>query len=245
MEIKYKSKFYQNSIAGEIAIHAAGKIVIPTAEEIVIPTAGEIVTPTADVSTPFLDINKTLTTAKTKDSELYNLILKFISEHPNTVSYYKDLSQSSETITYDRSAARAMALRLNSFQNTPILEELNFIVGSIQEQTRFYEKSQLELNQYIHDIKIKTKILYENIHRANENINNANKLCENMINNKKITDADINNTSKKLSFGLAIGCCVFLSATAIFILPPPFNYISVLAALGPISAGIIRLKSMK
>ena len=221
MEVKYKTKLHQNNIAEEIVM------------------------PTPDISTPFFNINKTLTTAKTKDIELYNLILEFISEHPETVSYDKDLAQSSETIMYDQLTPRIATSRLNSFHDTSILKDLNFIVGSIQEQTRFYEKSQLELNRYAHNIKIKTKILDENIRNANENINKANKLCEHMINNKKLTDADINNTSKKLSFGLAIGCCVFLAATAIFILPPPFNYISALAALGPISAGIIRLKSMK
>lgn len=220
---------------------------------------------TPNISKPLLDINKTLDSAKMTDIELYNSIMRFIQKNPDVVSYENETTQqgsyrrisSTAELSFDafqnpspsqpqeinpREQSESFIVNSSSsfrdFRSISFSNELNAILIDIQKQTRVYDDSRLEFNQNMYDIKKNTKILKDNIHKVN-------KLCTYLIENENLSDTKDISDSNKISFGLVIGICGFLSATAFFILPPPFSYVSALAAIGPISAAIIRLKSMK
>lgn len=195
-----------------------------------------------DVSEPFLDINKTLMYAKKNDEILYKSIIDFTRKYPNTLIYDKHLIRSQEITIHDQSTSFGISNRkldtVLSHQMIQNANELNDFSNNIRKQIQIYDDTQLKFNQSMHDVQNKIKLL-------DKHVSTTIRSYKHMNNDKKSNDVENNNAVKRLSFGLVIGICGFLSATAIFILPFPFNFISALSTLGPISAGIIRLKSIK
>ena len=205
----------------------------------------------------FLYIGETLALANKNNNLLHNSIDGFVNKYFDASAFKSELVQkipSQEKIFYhnfdagyDESSIfphdSDNPLRMdhvgvkNDYYSPQLIKELTLLLGDVQNQSRFYENERLKFNQTVHNIDKSTERLYEHIRKIN-------KIHAYLDKNGTLDDVD-NHDVKKLSFGLAMGICGVLGLTAIFILPAPYSYISAFATLGPISAAILRLKSMK
>ena len=205
----------------------------------------------------FLHIRETLALANKNNNLLHNSIDSFAGKYFGATTFKSKLVQKiplEEKIFYnkfdvgcDKSSISSHPRRIgiigdrkiakHEYNSQQLIKELTLLLGDVQNQSRFYENERLKFNQTVHNIDKSSERLYEHIRKIN-------KIHAYLDKNGTLDDVD-NHDVKKLSFGLAMGICGVLGLTAIFILPAPYSYISAFATLGPISAAILRLKSMK